>query len=90
MREIKNDSSIVEKILFKYTSFNVPNLQTDSRLIKFKFNKLLNVNLMKSVLYTKLRSKKFRKRNIYIGIKSGQISVMRLGKKAEFNQYMIH
>ena len=87
MKEIKN-SAIVENIFFRFVSYNIPNLQSYSKLIKFKLSTLLTGSLMKSVLYTKSHSKEFHEYRTKIGIRTNEISVMWVGSKLKHKYYL--
>jgi len=80
MKETKKDSTIVEKAFFKFVTLNTPNLQSHSKLIKFNLNVLLIASLKKTIMFSKLYSKK---QWTSAGIKTAQISVMRVGSKAK-------
>lgn len=90
MKKETKKSNIVENTFFRFVSNNIPNLQLHSKLIKFKLSTLLTGSLLKSVIYKKSHSKEFHQYRTMVGIRTGQVSVMRLGDKAKFNQYTIH
>lgn len=85
--EYKAKLNTVEDVGFKFVAWNVPHLQTHTKMCLFKFSRLLSLTLKKSVLYDIKHGKKQLERNIKIGIRLGEISVMRLDSTSKKRYY---
>lgn len=73
-------SNTVENMHFRFVAWNSIHLHNTSKLALFKFDELLKRSLRQSFIFEKYFPDKL-KRNITIGILTGQVSVMRVEKK---------
>lgn len=73
-------SNTVEYVYFRFVIWNGVKLHNTSKLVRFSFGQLLNKSLIQSFTFQRYFPNKI-KRNIALGILTGQLSVMKIQKK---------